>query len=122
MYEEECFQIANAAFEVRRHLGRKFSEKIFQDALAVEFRLQGIPFEREKHLTVTYKDVVLEHDFFVDFLCYEKIIVELKANREHLGDYDDQVINYLQASHFKLGVLLNFGLEDFKPKYYPNYK
>lgn len=120
-YAKECYQIVNAAYEVRKHLGRKFSEKVYQDALAVEFAIQGIPFEREKHVSVIYKDHVLDHDYFLDFFCFDKIVVELKAYNEHLGDFDDQVINYLQVGNFELGILLNFGLEDFKPKYYPNY-
>lgn len=121
MYEKECYEIVNAAFEVRRNLGRKFSEKVYQDALAVEFSLRGIPFEREKHVSIIYKDHVLDHDYFLDFFCFDKIVVELKAYNEHLTDFDDQVINYLQVGNFKLGILLNFGLLDFKPKYYPNY-
>lgn len=121
MYEKECYEIVNAAFEVRRNLGRKFSEKVYQDALAVEFSLRSIPFEKEKHVSITYKGQVLEHDYFLDFFCFDKIVVELKAYNEHLTDFDDQVINYLQVGNFKLGILLNFGLLDFKPKYYPNY-
>lgn len=122
MFEEESYAIVHAAYEVRKRLGRKFSEKVYQDALEVEFKYQGIPFEREKHVTITYRDVVLNHDYFLDFFCYDKIVVELKANHEHLGDFDDQIINYLHVGNFKLGILLNFGLQDFKPKYYPNYE
>ena len=121
MYEAECYRIVKAAYEVRKRFGRKFSEKVYQDALAVEFTLQDVPFEREKHVNITYKGHLLEHDYFLDFLCFGKIVVELKAYNEHLGDFDDQMINYLQVDGFQLGLLLNFGLPDFKPKYYPNY-
>lgn len=122
MYDKECYAIVHSAYEVRKRLGRKFSEKVYQDALAVEFRFQGIPFEKEKHVTIRYRGEILEHDYYLDFLCYDKIVVELKTFNEHLGDFDDQVINYLQVGGFKLGILLNFGLPDFKPKFYPNYE
>ena len=77
--EKDIYAINGAAIEVHKILGHGFHEKVYGDALAVEFKLRGIPFEREKHLLINYKGVALQHDFFVDFLCYDSIIVELKA-------------------------------------------
>lgn len=95
--------------EVHRTLGCGYPEKVYQDALEVEFRLRSIPFEREKHLSVVYKDVILGHDFFVDFVCYDNIIVELKAVREMEDVFTAQCINYLKATGWDHSVLINFG-------------
>jgi len=95
--------------EVHKTLGLGFTEYVYQDALEKEFRLRAIPYEREKHMTVSYKGVALQHDFFADFVCYGNIIVELKAAKELCDEHKAQVINYLKVSGMRLGLLLNFG-------------
>lgn len=107
--KKEMYDIIGAAMEVHRVLGCGFPEKVYQDALEVELKLRGIPYEREKHLQVVYKNKVLEHDFFADFVCYGNIIVELKAVREMEDVFKAQCINYLKATGWKHSLLLNFG-------------
>ncbi len=105
---EETFAIIGACMEGHNTLGRSFSEKVYQDALEQEFILRNIPYEREKHLMIKYKDVTLAHDFFVDFICYNKVIVELKAVSELDNENREQVINYLHAANKQVGLLVNF--------------
>ena len=108
-YEHETYQIIGAAMKVHRVLGPGFAEKVYQEALAIEFVEQGIPFEREKEIHATYKGVVLEGTYIPDFICYDKIIVELKAVRELDDVHRSQAINYAKVAGFKLSLLINFG-------------
>ena len=108
-YEHETYQIIGAAMKVHRVLGPGFTEKVYQEALAIEFAEQGIPFEREKEIHATYKGVVLEGTYIPDFICYDKIIVELKAVRELDDVHRSQAINYAKVAGFKLSLLINFG-------------
>ncbi len=116
LYETETSNIIGAAIEVHKVLGCGFSEKIYQEALAIEFGNCGIPFEKEKHLNVEYKGQQLKHDYFADFICYGKIIVELKAVSSLLPEHQAQVINYLRCADVKVGLLLNFGESSLKIK------
>ena len=108
-YEHETYQIIGAAMKVHRVLGPGFAEKVNQEALAIEFVEQGIPFEREKEIHATYNGVVLEGTYIPDFICYDKIIVELKAVRELDDTHRSQAINYAKVAGFKLSLLINFG-------------
>ena len=108
-YEHETYQIIGAAMKVHRVLGPGFAEKVYQEALAIEFVEQGIPFEREKEIHATYKGVVLEGTYIPDFICYDKIIVELKAVRELDDVHRSQAINYAKVAGFKLSLLINVG-------------
>ena len=109
IYPDETYAIVGAAMEVHRILGPGFSESIYQEALAIEFERQGIPFEKEKAIIVKYKDTELHNTFRADFVCYHDIIVELKALESTTPEHRSQVINYLKATGFKLGLLINFG-------------
>ena len=106
--KHETYAIIGACMEVHNTLGRSFSEKVYQDALEVEFKLRKIPYEREKHMLVNYKGVKLAHDFFADFICYDKVIVELKAVSELDNENREQIINYLHAANKQVGLLVNF--------------
>ena len=106
--KQETFAIIGACMEVHNMLGRSFSEKVYQDALEVELKLRNIPYERERHMLVNYKGVTLAHDFFADFICYDKVIVELKAVSELDNDNREQIINYLHAANKQVGLLVNF--------------
>ncbi|MEX2285483.1 MAG: GxxExxY protein [Planctomycetaceae bacterium] len=101
--------IIGAAMEVHRVLGNGFSEPVYQRALAVEFQLRGIPFDDEVGLPIFYKGTLLDASYRADFICYGEIIVELKALTTLCGTEEAQVINYLKATTFKVGLLLNFG-------------
>ena len=106
--------------QLHRELGCGFKEKVYQDAFEVLLKENNIPYEREKRLTITYHGVVLEHDFFYDFLCFEKIGIELKAYSEITGEFEAQLINYLHAGNHRLGLLLNFGTASLQYKFYPH--
>lgn len=109
IYKEESYAVTGAAIEVHKQLGCGFLEKVYQEALAVEFDRRGIPYEREKRIEVRYKGVVLQQEYIADFVCYDKIIVELKAVNDLEGVHYAQVINYLKATGYELGLLYNFG-------------
>lgn len=109
LYSGESYAINGAAMEVYNQLGHGFLEPVYQEALEKEFLLRGIPFEREKLLTISYKGEKLKQTYKADFVCYGKIIVELKAVSELTDAHRSQVYNYLHATGFRLGIILNFG-------------
>jgi GxxExxY protein len=94
---------------VHNELGCGFLEPVYQEALAIEFELMNIPFEREKHINVMYKNNILSHDYYIDFLCYDQIVVELKAVSSLVASHKSQIINYLCAAKKEVGLLVNFG-------------
>lgn len=108
LYREESYKIIGAAIEVHNTLGCGFTEPVYQDALEKEFTLRNIPYEREKEFHILYKGEPLDKTFRVDFLCYDKIIVELKAVTDFSDVHYTQVYNYLKASNLELGILINF--------------
>ncbi|MBQ9361994.1 MAG: GxxExxY protein [Bacteroidaceae bacterium] len=109
IYGKESYRIVGAAMEVHKVLGCGFTEPIYQEALEKELQLQKIPYEREKIFNVTYKGMNLAKTFRVDFVCFNKIIVELKAVSDFSNEHYSQVYNYLKASGLQLGILFNFG-------------
>ena len=119
IYRTESYDLIGAALEVHRQIGCGFTEPIYQEAFEEELRLRGIPYEREKTINVTYKGKVLSKSFRPDFVCYEKIIVELKAVSEFTDEHVAQVYNYLKASGLELGILLNFGTTSLMHKRIP---
>lgn len=108
LYKEESSIINGAVFEVHKRLGVGMLEKVYQDALEVEFKLRNIPYEREKYFAVNYKGVTLDSYYIADFFCYDKIIVELKSVTELLDVHKAQVRNYLSLTGAELGLLYNF--------------
>ena len=113
-YENETYQIIGAAMEVHRQLGCGFLEAVYGDALKIELTERNIPFEREKKITINYKGESLEHYYAADFVCFDHIIVELKAVTELNKVYDAQIINYLNATGYETGLLINFGESSLK--------
>jgi len=109
LYKEECYKIIGACMNVHKELGPGFLEAVYQESLAIEFLDQGIPFEREKDIHIFYKDKILDKCYKTDFLCYDKIIVELKALSELSNDHISQLLNYLKATKLRVGLLVNFG-------------
>lgn len=112
VYKEESYKIIGAAFKVYNNLGHGFLEAVYQEALEIEFERQGIPYEREKELSIIYDGIQLKQTYKADFVCYGKIIVELKAVSELVDAHRSQVYNYLHATGYRLGLLLNFGCSD----------
>ncbi len=94
--------------EVHSELGPGFLEQVYQEALEFEFKKAGIPYKREAHLKIKYKDIYLNKDYIADFICYDKIIVELKTVSDISEIHKCQVLNYLKATDFQLGIIGNF--------------
>jgi GxxExxY protein len=109
LYKEECYLIQGAIFEVYRELGCGFIEAVYQESLGKEFLSRKIPFCEQPEITISYKDEVLRQTFHPDFVCYDKIILELKAVKETNDEFKAQLMNYLKASKLRLGLLVNFG-------------
>lgn len=109
LYKEESYQIIGAAMEVHRTLGCGFIEAVYQEALEEEFKKRNIPYEREKEIPIEYKGKKLSKTFRADFICHNKIILELKAVSGFTDDHYAQIYSYLKASQLKLGILINFG-------------
>ncbi len=109
LFKEEIYSIVGAAIEVHKELGPGFLEAAYQEALAIEFQARGIPFRKEMWMLLWYKERQLEKRYKADFLCFEKIVVELKALAQLSGTEQAKIINYLKASETRVAVLLNFG-------------
>lgn len=120
LYEQESNELMRIALQLHRELGPGFKEKVYQDAMEVLLNENGIPYEREKRISLRYHGVELEHDFFYDFLVWDKIGVELKAYSEITGEFQSQIINYLHISNHELGVIFNFGAKSLGYKWFPN--
>lgn len=108
LFEQESGAILGACFEVHNVLGPGFLEPVYQECLQHEFRLRGIPFQPEHKLRLTYKGIVLDQYYKADFLCFEKIVVETKCVSQLVDKHRALTINYLKATNFRLGLLVNF--------------
>jgi GxxExxY protein len=111
LYKSECYRIIGSAMAVHRELGPGFLEAVYQEALEIEFLLQKIPYLAQSPVEIMYKGMLLKKQYVADFVCYEKIIVELKALSELVSEHEAQILNYLKATGLKLGILINFGEE-----------
>ena len=107
--EELTGKIINACMEVHNELGNGFLEPVYQEALEEEFKIQGIPYVREKLLPIMYKGKQLQKEYYADFVCYDDVIVELKAVSVLSKPHKAQVLNYLNAANKEIGLLINFG-------------
>lgn len=116
IYKEESYKIIGACLEVHKELGCGFLESVYQEALKIELSYQKIPFESEKELIVKYRGIQLSKSFYADFVCFRKIILEVKALSELTSTHESQVINYLKATGFRLGLLVNFGEDSLNYK------
>ena len=114
IYKEESYQIIGKCFEVHNNLGPGFLEIVYKDALEYEFRIADIPYSREVEYEVNYKNIILPHKFYADFVVFDNIILEVKGVSGIADEHIAQTINYLKASN-KLGLLVNFG--ELKLKY-----
>jgi GxxExxY protein len=109
IYRNESYAILGACFNVYKDKGCGFLEAVYHECVEIEFRLLDIPFESQKDLKLSYKSKILKQTFKPDFICYDKIIVELKAVSKLIDEHRAQLLNYLHASGCKLGILINFG-------------
>ena len=109
VYKDESYKIMGACFEVYKEKGCGFVEPVYQECLGIELGLQEIPFVAQAELKLTYKGQPLDSKYKPDFICWDKIIVELKAVSQLADEHRAQVHNYLKATGHKLGLLVNFG-------------
>ena len=116
--DPRTYAVIGAAMEVHRQLGCGFLEAVYQEALEVELSARGIPFEAQVEIPVRYKVQVLKTFYRADFVCFDAIVVELKALTQ-LGNIEEaQVINYLKGTGYEIGLLLNFGRTSLQSKRY----
>jgi len=108
-YPDESYQLIGICMEVHKNLGKGFLEIVYKDALEYEFKKANIEFEREKEYIVQYKNIILPHKFFADFVVFNKIILEVKSVSAITDEHIAQTLNYLRVSGLKLGLLVNFG-------------
>ena len=107
--KEEVYAIVGAAMDVYWQLGRGFLEPVYQEALGIEFRRRRIPFEAQEEIVILYKGEALKKKYVADFICYGQIVIELKALAGLCGRDVGQLLNYMKATRFNVGLLVNFG-------------
>ena len=107
--KDEVYAVVGAAIEVHKELGLGFLEAVYQEAMEIELKLRGIPFEAQMPLTILYKGRGLKKEYVSDLVCYAQIIVELKALEGLSGKEEAQLLNYLKATGLRVGLLINFG-------------
>ena len=120
LLKEEVYNIIGAAMEVHKILGPGFLEAVYQEALSIEFRLKDIRFIEQPQLTLEFKKQLLKCTYKPDFVCYEEIIVEIKAMKQCGPNEEAQIINALKAARQKVGILINFGEASLYWKRYVN--
>ena len=109
LYEEETYKIIGACFEVYKRMGCGFLEAVYQECLEIEFNYQKIPYVAQKVLKLKYRDIVLKKEYKPDFICYDKIMVEIKTTSNLVDEHRAIILNYLNFSNLKVGLLVNFG-------------
>lgn len=116
--DPRTYAVIGAAMEVHRELGCGFLEAVYQEALALELTMRGVPFTRERHVPVSYKGARLATPYRADFVCYDAVLVEVKALKALSGTEESQVLNYLKATSLQVGLMLNFGKPSLEYKRY----
>ena len=116
MRDKKTYAIIGAAMEVHKELGSGFLEAVYQEALEREFIYQEIPYKSQPPVIIKYKGEPLKKKYEPDFICYEDIIVEIKAMDKLSSNEHAQIINYLKASRLKVGLLINFGAKSLEHK------
>ncbi|GBD99030.1 hypothetical protein BMS3Abin07_01061 [bacterium BMS3Abin07] len=107
--KDEVYRVAGAAIEVHRELGNGFLEAVYQEALEIELTSRDIAFRSQVPLNINYKGIQLKKEYIADLICFDSIIVEIKALNKLGGNEESQIINYLKATGLKVGLLVNFG-------------
>ena len=109
IFEDETYAIRGALYEVYKTLGSGFLEGVYQEALELELAERGIPYKSQPEISITYKGAQLRQTYRADIICFDNIIIELKAVKQLLPEHGAQLQNYLRATGMKLGLLVNFG-------------
>lgn len=109
LFKDECYRIIGACMEVHKKLDCVFLESVYAEALELEFKKKEIPYEREKKLPVFYDNQPMHKYFKADFVCFQSIVIELKATKYLIDADSQQTLNNIKATKFRLGLLINFG-------------
>lgn len=109
IFKDESYAIMGACFEVYKDKGCGFVEPVYQECLSIELLYLGIPFVEQQELNLYYREQRLAHIYKPDFVCFGKIILEIKAVQSFAAEHRAQVMNYLKATGLELGLLINFG-------------
>ena len=109
LHPDESYRIMGACFEVHNRKGCGFLEPVYQACLETELEHQKISFVAQPELRLTYRERALKQTYEPDFICYDKVLVEIKAVEQLTDKHETQVINYLNATGYDLGILVNFG-------------
>jgi GxxExxY protein len=116
IHKDESYKIIGLCMEVHKNLGRGFLEVVYKDALEYEFNMNNIIYQREKEYKIEYKNIILPHKFFADFIVFNKIILEVKAVNGIVDEFIKLTLNYLACSKCKVGILVIFGEDSLKYK------
>nr|WP_320119060.1 GxxExxY protein [uncultured Marinifilum sp.] len=109
LFKDECYDILGCCMTVHSELGCGFLEAVYQEALEYEFSRKSIPYEREAQIDINYKGIILDKKYYADFICHDKIILELKSVKAIEDVHIAQLMNYLRATGMPVGYLINFG-------------
>jgi GxxExxY protein len=109
VFEEETYKVIGACIKVHKNLGNGFSEEVYHEALVKELLKAEIPFEQEKNLPIYYEGSQLNKYYVADFVCFDKIIIEIKSISFLDTNIKQQALNYLKSTNLEVGLLINFG-------------
>ena len=116
IYKEEVYNIIGVCMEVHRELGKGFSEIVYKDAIEYECKQKQYFYDREEEFIVHYKDIILPHKYFADFVVFGTVILEVKSCEGIVKEHIGQTLNYLAASKLKVGLIVNFGKNSLEYK------
>jgi GxxExxY protein len=122
LFEEESYKIIGTCMMVHKSLGAGFLESVYHEALEKEFETQQVKFDSKRKVQVYYNEVALKKYFIADFICFDKIVVEIKATTFLHKDTEAQTINYLKSTNYPVGLLINFGQPSLTWKRFINTK
>jgi GxxExxY protein len=108
LFKDECYKINNCIFNVYNKLGVGFLEAVYQEAMEIELKKEAIPFVAQQQIAILYDGVPLTKKYIADIICYDKILLEIKAVSEINNQHKAQLLNYLAATGYDLGLLINF--------------
>lgn len=114
--KDECYKVIGCCMNVHNELGPGFLEPVYQEALSYELTEKRVPHEKEMLLKISYKEIILDKNYKADFVCFGELIVELKALKNLTKEHTSQVLNYLKASGYRIGLLINFGTNKLQYK------
>ena len=116
IHKDEVYKIIGVCMEVHKSLGKGFLEIVYKDAIEYECKTRQYQYDREKEFLINYKNIVLPHKFYADFVVFNKIILEIKSCNGIVDEFVARTINYLAASKLRVGLIVNFGKDSLEYK------